>query len=82
MMLELKNYSERFGKASGANFPSVLQLKLFHQDSKEDSFRITFGDVSAFDYTKERREAYFQMPANLEGFERIYKVINGQLIEQ
>lgn len=79
IVLELSNYSIRF---DGLSFASQMLLRLVHPGQKEDSFRINFGTVSAFEYTSEKREAFFQKPTNLEGFKHVYQIINGQLIEQ
>ncbi len=79
IVVELSNYSIEL---DGSTFASQLLIRLIHEDRKEDSFRILFKTVSAFEYTNEKREAYFRKPANIEGFEHVYQIINGRLIEQ
>jgi hypothetical protein len=79
LVLELSNYSIRF---DGCSFASQMLIRLLHTDSKEDSFRIIFKTVSAFEYTAEKKQAFFQKPENMDGFEHVYQIVNGRLSEQ
>ena len=52
LVLELSNYSIRF---DGCSFASQMLIRLLHTDRKEDSFKIIFKTVSAFEYTADKR---------------------------
>jgi len=77
--LELWNYSNYF---EGCSFASQMLIRLSNPQQKEDSFKINFGTVKSLEYTNEKKDVFFQKPANLDGFENIYQVINGKLIKQ
>jgi hypothetical protein len=79
VVLEMKNYREIF---DGSLFPSELMLTSFRNDGKEDLIRVVFGTVKVYEYSKQKRAAYFERPTDLNGFEHIYKSVDGQLIEQ
>jgi hypothetical protein len=78
-VLELKNYREIF---DGSLFPSELMLQDFNYEGKESLIRIVFGTVKGYEYTSQKRTAYFERPTDLNGFEHIYRAADGGLNEQ
>jgi hypothetical protein len=77
--LEMKNYTKAL---DGSLFPSEVMLREFSRDGKEDLLRVVFGTVKGYEYSSQKRAAYFERPTDLKGFEHIYRVIDGQLYEQ
>ena len=79
-VLELSNYSNFF---DGCNFARLLLLHLPNPGQKnDDTFKITLEKVSAYQFTGEKREAFFGKPENLTGYGHIYKITGNTVIEQ
>jgi hypothetical protein len=79
VVLEMKNYRGIF---DGSLFPSELMLRDFYYEGKEDLIRVVLGTVKKYDYTTQKRAAFFERPTDLNGFEHIYRAADGGLIEQ
>ena len=76
--VELSNY----GAFNGGLFPMELKLTSFRNDGKEDLIRVVLGTVKKYDYTTQKRAAFFERPTDLNGFEHIYRAVDGGLNEQ
>ncbi len=79
VVLEMKNYREIF---DGSLFPSELMLRDFYYEGKEDLIRVVLGTVKKYDYTTQKRAAFFERPTDLNGFEHVYRAVDGGLNEQ
>jgi hypothetical protein len=79
VVLEMSNYRKAL---NGSLFPGELKLRSLRNDGREDVMRVVFGVVKGYEYTRLRRGDFFGMPTELGGFGKIYKVVDGQMIEQ
>jgi len=79
LAVEMSNYSKAF---DGSLFPGELKRTNFRRDGKEDLLRVVFGTVKVYEYSNQKRAVFFERPADLNGFRRIYKVVDGQFLEQ
>jgi hypothetical protein len=79
VVLEMKNYREIF---DGGLFPMELRRTDFRKDGKEALIRVVFETVKDYDYSSQKRAVFFERPMDLNGFEHIYKSVDGGLIEQ
>ncbi len=76
--VQLTEYKETSG---GFPVPGVIEIVAVDDNGKEDMFRITLRSVRAQQFSQRQREVLFNRPAP-RGFEHIYRVINGELVEQ
>ncbi len=66
--------------SDGFAVPGMIEIVSVDDNGKEDMFRITLGSVRAQQFSQRQRQALFNRPEP-RGFEHIYRVINGELVE-
>jgi len=78
IIMELDKYKE-----ISKNFfvPGVVKIVNRANGSNGDSVQITFGTVKAMEFTDRQRRRLFVRPQE-QGFKQIYKIIDGNIIEQ
>ncbi|MHC4575670.1 MAG: hypothetical protein ACYS76_16380 [Planctomycetota bacterium] len=75
---ELSKYKE---VAAGFSVPSFIRIVTHGKNNRENSVRINLGSVRSVSFDEKKRKALFRrrMP---RGFERVERVVNGEVIEQ
>jgi hypothetical protein len=78
IIMELDKYKE-----ISKNFfvPSIVKIVNRAGGNKGDSVQITLGSVKPMKFTNKQRERLFVRP-QAQGFEHIYKIVDGKIIEQ
>lgn len=76
--MELDKYKE---PVSGFFIPSFIKITNYLDGSEKNSIQITLGSVKSTDFTEKQQQFLFIRPEP-EGFENIYKIIGGDIIEQ
>jgi len=61
--------------------PTVIKITNCARNNKNDSIKITLGSVKSTNFTDKQRRRLFTRPQP-QGFKHIYKIIDGDIIEQ
>lgn len=77
--LELAKYKTFFDDLV---VPTEIKITIAGTDGKDDSFRIVLKKLQPFEFAEDKRTVFFSRPEQPKGFKHIYKIINGELIEQ
>ena len=75
VVMELGEYKD---VCAGVLVPKVIKIISFNGNGTEDSFRITLRSVKAVEFNK---KIFFNRPEP-RGFKHIYKIIDGEMVEQ
>ncbi len=78
VVMELDKYKEI---SKNFSVPRVVKIVNCTGGSKGDLVQITLGSVRPANFTDKQRWRLFVRPQS-QGFERIYKIVNGKVIEQ
>ena len=60
--------------------PSIVKM-VTNMDGEESTFRITLASAKSFDFTEQRKKAFFTRHEP-KGFKHVYRIINGKVIRQ
>ena len=63
-------------------FPDRVEITGVDDDNKEQSFRLDFDSIKAASFTDESRKVFFNRPQDIKGYENIYRLVNGEAVEQ
>ncbi len=71
------------GVSEGFYAPTFFRIMMPEGDSPEDSTSVTLNlnSVKSTDFSDKQRSAFFTRPP-MKGYEHIYRIINGRLVEQ
>jgi hypothetical protein len=78
-VLELSKYKAFFDDVI---IPKELKITIAGAEGKNDSFRIVLRKLQPFEFTEEKQAVFFSRPEQPKGFKHVYKIVNGELIEQ
>ena len=76
--IELGEYKKG---SAGFDVPRVIKIISRNENGSENSFRIKLRSVKPIEFTKSREKLFFSR-AGQQGFKHIYKVVEGDIIEQ
>ncbi len=77
--LELAKYKVFFDDVV---IPKEIKITIAGTEGKDDNFRIVVKKLQPFEFTEDKRTVFFSRPEQPKGFKNIYKIVNGELIEQ
>lgn len=77
-LAELDRYQEL---SEGFSIPSLMQITTFPRDETEKPFTITVN-LTSIQASKEWPDLLFNRPSRLPGGMKVYRMVNGKLIEQ
>ena len=78
VVLEMEEYVDI---CKGVQVPKIIKVVSFSGGDTEDSFKITLDSVRQQDFDEKLRKKLFTRPEP-RGFERKYRIIKGEIIEQ
>jgi hypothetical protein len=78
IVTELDKYTQI---SNDFSIPTVIKITKITQADEKDTAVIKLGSIKLIDLTDKQRERLFTRP-DPRGFENIYKIINGNIIEQ
>lgn len=78
VVLEMEEYVDI---CKGVQVPKIIKVVSFSGGDTEDSFKITLDSVRQKDFDEKLRKKLFTRPEP-RGFERKYRIIKGEIIEQ
>jgi hypothetical protein len=78
-VLELTKYKAFFDDVI---IPKEIEITIAGTEGKDDSFRIVLKKLQPFEFTEDKRTVFFTRAKQPKGFKHIYKIVNGELIEQ
>lgn len=77
--LELAKYK---ALSHEALIPAEIKITILGMEGKDDSFRIVLKKLQPLEFTEDKRTVFFSRPEQPKGFKHIYRIVNGELIEQ
>ena len=63
-------------------FPGQIEIIGFDDDKIDQSFKLDFVSIKSASFTEENRKVFFNRPEDTRGFKSIFRLINGQAVEQ
>ena len=76
--MELGKYAN---VSDGFSVPRVIKIVKRFEDSKDDSVKIKLNSIKSVNFSEKLVNRLFTRPEP-RGFEHVYKIIDGELIEQ
>jgi len=79
LAVRLDDYRQAF---DGCFIPCMITVSSLSNKAAQDSFEIKLNSIGSYEFTEQKRKIYFELSQKPAGFKHIYRIVDGELIEQ
>ena len=79
LAVRLDDYRQAF---EGCFIPCMIKVSSLSNKATQDSFEIKLNSIGSYEFGEQKRKSYFELSQKPAGFKHIYRIVDGELIEQ